>query len=226
MASTLSTAPLTDDELDFLQAHLDRYAQDDAIHCVSELDGYFTALVSCPRAVPFDDWYATLWGGVQHVPTGACEPAFQSFRDLLAQHMNQLAVLLEQDIEHFSPIFNVLEDDDSISVEDWCLGYERGVLVGGGWDGLPEDEQDLLAMITLHTLGIDVLTEDPPQHPGPDEYAGDASIELIPIAAIALHHYWAQRRRDDLGMDAEAKPGRDDLCPCGSGRTFKHCCLH
>ena len=22
-----------------------------------------------------------------------------------------------------------------------------------------------------------------------------------------------------------ALPGRNDLCPCGSGRKFKHCCL-
>lgn len=23
-----------------------------------------------------------------------------------------------------------------------------------------------------------------------------------------------------------SRPGRNDPCPCGSGRKFKHCCLH
>ncbi|MDM1729451.1 SEC-C domain-containing protein, partial [Escherichia coli] len=25
---------------------------------------------------------------------------------------------------------------------------------------------------------------------------------------------------------AEEKPGRNDPCPCGSGKKFKQCCLH
>ncbi|MFQ7389424.1 MAG: SEC-C metal-binding domain-containing protein [Escherichia sp.] len=27
-------------------------------------------------------------------------------------------------------------------------------------------------------------------------------------------------------MKAEEKPGRNDPCPCGSGKKFKQCCLH
>ncbi|WP_171550584.1 SEC-C metal-binding domain-containing protein, partial [Shigella boydii] len=27
-------------------------------------------------------------------------------------------------------------------------------------------------------------------------------------------------------IKAEEKPGRNDPCPCGSGKKFKQCCLH
>ena len=26
------------------------------------------------------------------------------------------------------------------------------------------------------------------------------------------------------GVKADDKPGRNDLCPCGSGKKYKHCC--
>lgn len=39
---------------------------------------------------------------------------------------------------------------------------------------------------------------------------------------------WIYTRAVRLGpapMVAAAKPGRNDPCPCGSGRKYKHCCL-
>jgi hypothetical protein len=28
-----------------------------------------------------------------------------------------------------------------------------------------------------------------------------------------------------MTVSARARPGRNDTCPCGSGRKYKHCCL-
>jgi uncharacterized protein len=34
----------------------------------------------------------------------------------------------------------------------------------------------------------------------------------------------AWMRKQDLGTTGKQRPGRNDLCPCGSGRKFKRCC--
>ena len=136
--------------------------------------------------------------------------------------MNQLAMLLEEDFENFAPIFNLFDDEEVVSVEDWCYGYERGVVVGGSWLDMPDQEQDLLALITLHTQGVDLLKRDG----SGEELDAEEAMEMIQMAAIRLHQYWFERRPSNTSVIAETKAGRNDPCPCGSGKKFKQCCLH
>ena len=63
--------PLTPEELDFLDAALLDHGNDDSVLGISELDGFFTALVSGPEAVMPSTWLPELWGGVP--------PTFASF---------------------------------------------------------------------------------------------------------------------------------------------------
>jgi uncharacterized protein len=54
----------------------------------------------------------------------------------------------------------------------------------------------------------------------------------ITPAVRAIHAYWLPKRHADYeAVRAEMtvrregpKVGRNDPCPCGSGRKFKHCC--
>ena len=60
-----------------------------------------------------------------------------------------------------------------------------------------------------------------------DEALDTIAPELIPECLEALHHA-------RLALLAPAPPsevphkavGRNDPCPCGSGKKFKKCCLH
>ena len=49
------------------------------------------------------------------------------------------------------------------------------------------------------------------------------------VAAIALHAYWLSLRSTrpaKAPLHAARMPGRNEPCICGSGKKFKHCCLH
>src|ERR1019366_7345350 len=56
-------------------------------------------------------------------------------------------------------------------------------------------------------------------------------VELIAPAARNIHAYWLARRApapDTIGdtrrpIHKVPVPGRNDRCPCGSGKKFKHC---
>lgn len=61
-------APLTDEELDALEETLLDYGNDDSVLGVSELDGFFTAIVSGPELIPPSRWLPALWGGADKQP--------------------------------------------------------------------------------------------------------------------------------------------------------------
>ncbi|WP_270382502.1 SEC-C metal-binding domain-containing protein, partial [Escherichia coli] len=48
----------------------------------------------------------------------------------------------------------------------------------------------------------------------------------------SLYQYWLSVRMSEASSRpvpvkrAENMPGRNDPCPCGSGKKFKKCCLH
>lgn len=55
-------APLTEREIDWLEAVLLKYGNDDSMLCFSELDGFLTAIVSGPNMIPPSTWLSALWG--------------------------------------------------------------------------------------------------------------------------------------------------------------------
>ena len=142
-------APLTLDELDLLDAALLDHGNDDSVLGISELDGFFTALVSGPEAVMPSTWLPELWGGVP--PTFASRDEEQAVLSLLLRHMNDIASLLMTQPEHFTALFyeNEHQGKHVTVIEDWCFGYMRGVDLGQ-WPPLPEPQASHLEAIALH----------------------------------------------------------------------------
>ncbi len=55
--------------------------------------------------------------------------------------------------------------------------------------------------------------------------------EAIAPNVRAIHAYWLERRAETEPVAkpvrrGEPRVGRNDPCPCGSGRKYKKCCLH
>jgi uncharacterized protein len=50
----------------------------------------------------------------------------------------------------------------------------------------------------------------------------------IPAAVLAMHAYWLPYRHAvherEVAKAMAPKVGRNEPCPCGSGRKFKKCC--
>jgi uncharacterized protein len=63
----------------------------------------------------------------------------------------------------------------------------------------------------------------------------EAEVEDIRNAIIPhvreIHAFWLARREQNIPsaapfQRAEPRVGRNDPCPCGSGKKYKKCCLH
>jgi uncharacterized protein len=222
----MKEGPLTEKELQWLEDMLEKYGSVASILDVSELDGLLTAVLSGPTTVEPSEWLVALWGGQKHIPKWSNEREMTRFMELCFQHMNDIADRLSEFPEQFEPVFGIREMEglEFTIVEEWCFGYMRGVALTD-WSSLPADLRSKLDVIALHGSvddleAIDALT--------PEEM--EASIDAIRPAALALHDYWISQPEAipqvPRPVTVDKLPGRNDLCPCGSGKKYKQCCLH
>lgn len=219
--------PLIDSELDELDGLLLSLAERldtkqgeeiDSIVCLSEFDGFCAALVGGPAIVPSSEWFPALWDG--HAPPVDSEAESKHIFELLVRHMNDVSAALQLAPEDFRPMFDetIGDDEPQLIVEEWCNGYLRGVeLRADLWQPLVEDVPDALDLLVLFATpeGWEEL-----------EKLDDAQVEQlrseIPDAVRDIYAYWLQRRTI---RRETPKVGRNDPCPCGSGRKHKQCCL-
>jgi uncharacterized protein len=223
--------PLSDEELDRLNAFLlERVPEerdDEDFDCgiidVSELDGFLTAIVSGPNTIAPSAWLPALWGEEEPVWNSAEE--FQEMFGLLVRHMNGIAELLELADDSFEPMFNEsrVSGKAALIVDEWCCGYVRAIALD--IDAWAQGEPDLIESLKpIRYFGTE---------PGWEELKGMSEAEVvrqqaaIPAAARAIYAYWLERRRprEEPIRRSTAKVGRNDPCPCGSGKKYKHCCL-
>lgn len=221
----MKQGPLTEKELEWLDELLAKYCHDESILDVSELDGLLTAILSSPSEIDPDEWLLALWGGVEQVPNWANERELDRFMNLIFQHMNDIDERLFDYPDQFEPLFSEREvNGESLTlVEEWCFGYMRGVALRD-WSALPNSLKPSLAAIALHgdEAQMEKLDEMDPQ-------AFIDSHKHIRPAALKLHEYWSTHQAETVVPSlhvAEVKAGRNDPCPCGSGKKYKQCCLH
>lgn len=141
---------------------------------------------------------------------------------LCFQHLNDIAGCLYKAPDQSEPILNgrEMQGKTYTLVEEWCFGYMR-VRSLEDWSALPEALRPSLEAIALHGVEknfpvVEIMS--------PAKF--EQSIALIQPAALALYQHWlAQRISSEVERPApvrheEGLPGRNDPCPCGSGKKF------
>ncbi|WP_421321324.1 UPF0149 family protein [Aeromonas veronii] len=221
--------PMTEADVEWLEQRLMDYGNDDSMLSLSALDGFLTAVLSGPELLSPSQWWPVIWGGIP--PEWSSEREMKRALDLIIGHMNILAHTLCYQPEHFIPVLmvNLFEEQEICNAEEWCFGYLRGMALGN-WPALPEAFDRSLEVIRLH--GSDdqlplLASLSLPEH--------QQSVAEVGPAALKLHaHFLAQRGPNSAPVavpsvkpaKAPAKVGRNEPCPCGSGKKYKQCCLH
>lgn len=227
--------PLNDAECARLGAVLSRFGSEYAMNNLEEIDGFFAALICSPDVAKPSEYLPEIWGGEM-----ADEEAFadrqelQDFLSLLMRHWNSIVrILQEEDV--FAPLL-FQDEEGTAQANDWARGFMRGVrLHHESWRELLDDEEHGGPLIPIMVLAHE-HDPDPEMRP----YKDNIDVELreklilgIAGAVTAIYRYSApQRRMTAAGFgaertayrQAERKIGRNDPCPCGSGKKYKHCC--
>jgi uncharacterized protein len=188
---------------------------------LTELDGYLTAIVVCPEAISSAFWMPPIWDGLYGE-----EPPFEDPID--AQLFGEMVKARHDEIERDlargrpRPIFDVEPSSGEVVWEDWVGGFEMALRVHPDhWvDAINHDNGALDAMLSLADVAFDrsSLTGEE------INMICDGAPGAIPAIVMALY---AARTRPDTSTPSAAKPakaGRNDPCPCGSGKKVKRCC--
>lgn len=235
MTSKLSTL-LSDAELEELDQFLLSDARSDETMLLDTLDGYLTAIVIGPTAILPSQWLPGVWG-----PSEVAEPHFetpeqaQRILELVMRHMNSIIWTLQHDPDAFDPLINSMtyEGDprEYLDGEMWAHGFMEGIeLCRQDWQPLFDDPAAKVALRPIYLLGAEEVTKAeekltrwPAQR--------DVLTKQIAGSVAAIYRFWLPRRQEQhanlvtsTARRGEPKPGRNDPCPCGSGKKFKKCC--
>jgi len=199
---------------------------DDAM-LLCELDGFLAAVIICPDMILPSEWMPCIWG--EESPEFESEQQAQTIIGLIMEHYNDIARELDQG--RFSPIYDIDFDDD-IFWEFWIEGYWKAVrLRPDAWQAFAEnnDADIQRALFVLGRLGeLSTYSPDELDPMEIDEQLKDLASDLIPVHVEILHQARRAAASPFAAPANENRPkvGRNDPCPCGSGKKFKKCCLN
>ena len=225
--------PLTEAELDRLRELLERFGNKRSMN-VEQLDGFLAALICGPQIVPPSEYLPKIWG-VDMVleDTFNPQPILQGFLSLIMRHWNVIAETLHSG-EVFLPL--LLEDENGIThANDWANGFLRGMeFHREQWAALLADDEQGGWLVPIFALANE-HSPDPAMRPYKEPVSAERREKLIVGAAAGVTgiylYFEAQRlvEKELYGNESTfrrvtPKIGRNDPCPCGSGKKFKQCC--
>jgi len=197
-----------------------------------ELEGYLTGIIICPQAAPImpSEWLPGLWGGEEPIFDGNAQiktvlGSVMEYHNALASRIDRSLTRLEADgVCDYRPLF--VPDDGNPphdAVRSWVAGFWKAMsLAPATWRKLAEDEraQPLIGPFVGFLDVEDGVPFEPADNINDllDEAAAD-----IPRAIIVLRKL-ARMRARSTEPPRLPKAGRNDPCPCGSGRKYKRCC--
>ncbi|AYL27732.1 YecA family protein (plasmid) [Xanthomonas citri pv. citri] len=221
----MTQQPLNDAQLDRLGDFLEGVGAP-AMN-LEMLDGFFAALICGPETVLPSEHLPQVFGE-DHCFDSNDQAA--EILGLVMRHWNTIASELFRTLEKddvYLPV--LLEDaDGAVHGNDWARGFMRGIqLRPNSWQELIGSEEFGGPMLPIMILTHE---HDPDPAMRPPEIAPDKRDELLQSLIAGLTHiyrYFASHRQ--LATQGPLrrqgpKIGRNDQCPCGSGRKYKHCC--
>jgi uncharacterized protein len=130
--------------------------------------------------------------------------------------------------------------DNEADLSKWARGFAVGhTWLEELWEDCIPDELDselgailmVLSFFTGREVAAELMSESGAEADGPDEMAA-RMIEILPEAMAGYSHMGLTIDEVRRNYEAEVSPaparsvkiGRNQPCPCGSGRKYKKCC--
>ena len=230
MSGTVS-ATLSEAEIERLTALLAANRNPEALS-LEGVDGLFCALIASPALVMPHEYLPVILGGTLEAGGLLGDLAgVQEMMGLLMRLWNAIA----HDFEHEGVHLAYIEEPeiDGITGRAWARGYMRGTrLAPAGWSRLFGEEMEGM-VLTIPIAAGEVDPEWPKEPLSPEK--SDELLQSLFAGAARAYRYFkedrlafaqaaAQRAPLEPYERAGPKVGRNDPCPCGSGKKYKRCC--
>ena len=230
MAHSEKCPPISDKDIEIIDNILSR-AIDGEIQNLEMLDGFLTALIIGPEFVPLSEFIPIITRSASDKNLiFKNEKELETFFDILKRHYNHINETFNND-DIYMPL--LLEDDQGVAKGNyWAMGFMKGTELNRAlWADLLTSDVVASEMIPIFALRYE-NDDDPDLRPYEDPISSDQRDELL-VSMIAsvkrLYDLFRSAEEELISLDqnpthSKNKTGRNDLCPCGSGKKFKKCC--
>ncbi|MEJ5362068.1 MAG: UPF0149 family protein [Spirochaetota bacterium] len=216
---------------------------------MTQLDGFLFCLSISSPFIPQSKIIPSIFGSSQ--------PVLNSFEDVSnfnhylieAQNVYTKALNKNTLVFPFEVSENNLTDELVYSIQDWCYGFTRGIILSYE-DWLPPDkeilktlnlEEDVLyfCIFLVYMIAYILYPDKIPVHEKllsmvvVEKFKNELTknILALPEAVGILVEYGKYRNSAILSKvnqpaksEQSIKAGRNEPCPCGSGKKYKKCC--
>jgi uncharacterized protein len=199
---------------------------------LSDLDGFLTGIAVGPELVLPSEWLSLIWGG--EAPEFADQ---HEGKVILGAIMNRYNEILRQIADDaLEPIFWA-DRGGTVIAMDWAEGFLQAMMLrADAWTELFKSKRGSQLLYPILALCGDENGESllglPPEE---EDRIMEKAAEFIPACVTAVAAYWRGKGPKQISMPLTARPrphpdraatkvGRNNPCPCGSGKKFKKCC--
>jgi uncharacterized protein len=199
---------------------------------LSDLDGFLTGIAVGPELILPSEWLPMVWGGEAPEFTDKAE-ANVILGSILGRYNE---ILRQLEAGALEPVFSADRDGTLIAV-GWAEGFLQAIMLrADAWKRLFKSKRDRLMLFPILSLCSDEYGDSLlGLTPDEEDTAMEEAADFIPVCVVAIDAYWRARgsRQGSMPFTAGRPPepqstatnvGRNDPCPCGSGKKFKKCC--
>ena len=227
MATTeKETAGALDTDLIQLDAFLRSDKAPPECMMLSDLDGFLTGIAVGPELILPSEWLPVVWG--EEAATFANET---QARIVLAAIMGHYDQILRQ-IGECAPQPILWRTSDGTTIASgWAKGFAHAIALRPNlWKQLATSEAAVLLTPIMLLCSDEENGRSARLDLSPEEMIKtmEEAADAIPATILAISAYWrmeaSKETRRASNLQTALKAGRNDPCPCGSGKKFKKCC--
>ncbi len=186
------------------------------------LDGFLTALVIGPELVLPSEYLPIIWGTDDgEGPEWDGRAQLDYFMTLLTRHSNAIAA---RRTAHALQLPHIELFSEAQPGEAWADGFFTGIdLRADAWQPIFDDRRADQMVLPIIALSSEVPAEISNEMTGEMR---EATLDQLPVALQMIAAWWQSPSRSGVRREParSAKVGRNEPCPCGSGKKYKKCC--
>ena len=224
--------PLSDDEFSELEQILLYDVESDEGMTPDIMDGFLHAIAVGPTTLQPKQWLPKIWGTQEMMPPMASIDQLNHVLGLVMRHFNSIISGLESDPREITPRWSTMtyegDDREYDDAEGWAYGFVQGMtLCWSDWQPLLSTAQGREWFRPIGLLGQEDFSVDQDDLTQTPAMRADLTLQ-VPDSVLNMHEYWLPYRRAvyerEVAKSLQPKVGRNEPCPCGSGKKFKKCC--
>jgi len=245
--STANQQPFSEADFDALGALLAADWAPETTMDLEQLDGFLAGVICAPRVVMPSTYVPAIFGDEQ--PEFPDMETARRFYELLMRRHNEIARALNAPVERlddpraYDPLL-IDWDQNADAVRElaesgeiprlplfgelWARGFLHAVdLTRDDWNDVPADDEEGAQLVDDALAAFLALVPEDDEDAAAAAEERDELVADALIAAYDLRDYWRELQFEQVRIKEpirrDAKIGRNDPCPCGSGKKFKQC---